>query len=46
MADRRRLKKEEEPGTLLGVIGGERERRRNAPDSLIVPIWFAPTDMP
>lgn len=26
------------------MIGGERERRSNAPGSLIVPIRFAPTD--
>jgi len=31
-------KNEEEPGAHLGVIGGERERRSNAPDSLIVPV--------
>jgi hypothetical protein len=30
--------KREESGAHLGVIGGERERRSSAPDSLIVPV--------
>ncbi|HEV3476022.1 MAG TPA: hypothetical protein VG127_00945, partial [Rubrobacteraceae bacterium] len=38
------LEKRKSPGRSLGVIGGERERRRNAPDSLIVRRFsFAPT---
>jgi hypothetical protein len=39
------LEKRKSPGRSLGVIGGERERRRSAPDSLIVRRFsFAPTD--